>query len=105
MALGHSAVAVLANAQPAAGLVPVAPDAGVIVLKDPTVVAGCRLVVVVGRVHGVELVDWILCLRLVEGPRLALLAVFCYRQVAAVHRPPVVVAVPARRRCNEQQHH
>ena len=56
-ALGHIAVAVPAHPQEAAGLVPVAPHAGVIVVEDPAVVAGRRLVVVVRRVHGVGLVD------------------------------------------------
>ena len=56
-ALGYIAVAVLAHPQKAAGLVPVAPHAGVIVVEDPAVVAGRRLVVVVRRVHGVGLVD------------------------------------------------
>ena len=72
---GHVTIAVLF--EPAACLVPIAPDRIVVIIEDSAVVLGPRLVVVVGGVHAVRFVCRGLYLGGVEGPGLAFHVVRC----------------------------
>ena len=80
-----------------AAIVQITPRVSVVIVEDAAVVAGRRLVVVVGGVHAVRFVLRVLCLGAVEDPRLAFRTIRCVGEGAGVDRTIRGVGVPARR--------